>query len=281
MKSTLILFSFLFLSQLALAHEAKVLSWNVFMLPKPLKYSWQKFRTHLIGEELKKNDYDIIFMQEAFTKSFRNSIRSAIGETYPHQYTLGKRAFYYPMNSGVFVLSKYPFTVLDRVYYKACGTADCFASKGSVLIEVTFPDGKIAQFASTHLQSKRELGHKRESQVAQVSAMLKKHERPGVPQFLTGDLNIDFETPEFQDRLQDAGMDFAQLTGPILYTNKLKNPCYKTSGDGINHQWIDHFWVKNFNPANVLFQVKDMKFLYEGASCPLSDHHAVEASFKL
>ena len=280
MKIGLILFSFLFLAQ-AHAHEAKILSWNVFMLPKPLKYSWQKYRTHLIGEELKKYDYDIIFMQEAFTKGFRNSIRAAIGDRYPFRYTLKKRAFYYPMNSGVFILSKYPFKVLDKVYYNSCGVADCFASKGSPLIEVTFPDGKVAQFATTHLQSKKDLGHKRERQIAQLSAMMKKHERPGVPQFLAGDLNIDFERPEFQDRLEDIGMDFAQLTGPILYTNKLKNPCYKTGGDGINHEWIDHFWAKNYNPGAVTFQVKDMKFPYEDGFCPLSDHHAVEAHFKL
>lgn len=280
MKISLILISFLFLSA-AHAHEAKILSWNVFMLPKPLKYSWQKYRTNLIGEELKKNDYDIIFMQEAFMKSFRNSIRSAIGDRYPHRYVLGRKAFYYPMNSGVFILSKYPFKVLDKVYYKSCAKADCFASKGSVLIEVTFPDGKVAQFATTHLQSKRELAHKRQSQIAQLTEMMNKHERPGVPQFLTGDLNIDFEKPEFQDRLQDMEMDFAQLTGPILYTNKLKNPCYKTGGDGINHEWIDHFWAKNFNSGAVTFQVKDMKFPYENGFCPLSDHHAVEASFKL
>lgn len=265
----------------ASAHETKVLSWNVFMLPKPLKYSWQKYRTHLIGEELKKTDYDIIFMQEAFTKGFRNSIRRAIGDRYPHRYVLGKRAFYYPMNSGVFILSKHPFKVLDRVYYNACGDADCFASKGAVLVEVTFPGGKVAQFASTHLQSNQGLGHKREQQIAQINAMMKKHERFGVPQFFTGDLNIDFEKPEFQDRIEDMGMDFAMLTGPILYTNKLKNPCYKTAGDGVSHQWIDHFWAKNYDPANITFQVKDMKFPYENFFCPLSDHHAVEASFKL
>lgn len=265
------------------AAELKVLSWNVFMLPKPIKFSWQKYRTKLIQEELKKVDHDILFFQEAFIGRFHKALKKAIGDRYPHSYYLKKRAFYYPMGSGVFVMSRHPFKIVDKVYYRArtCGGADCFASKGSVLIEVKLPSGKTVQFANTHLQSGESKGHKRIAQIHQLKTMLEKHAREGVPQFLVGDLNIDSVEPEFHESLDMLNMDYAELQGPILYTNHLKNECYKTSGDGIHHEWIDHIWSNGADLRKAKMQVRVMAFDYNGISCPLSDHHAVEAIIPL
>lgn len=253
------------------------------MLPKPIKFSWQKYRTKLIQEELKKVDHDMLFLQEAFMGSFHKALKNAIGDRYPHTYYLKKSAFYYPMGSGVFVMSKHPFKVVDKVYYKkkTCGGADCFASKGSVLIEIKLPSGKVVQFANTHLQSGEGKGLKRIAQLSQVKGMLEKHHRSGVPQFLLGDLNIDSVEPEFHQGLDLLGMDYAELQGPILYTNSLKNECYKTTGDGIHHEWIDHFWANGIDMKKAHMQVRVMDFEYNGIRCPLSDHHAVEATIPL
>lgn len=283
MKILFSVFLLFFITTNLQASEIKVLSWNVFMLPKPLKFSWQKYRTKLIQEELKKVDHDVLFFQEAFVGSFQKAIKNAAGDRYPHSYYLKKRAFYYPMGSGVMVMSKHPFKILDKVYYKmnTCGGADCFASKGSVLIEVTFPSGKVAQFANTHLQSGDTKGHKRLAQINQLKGMLEKNARPGVPQFLLGDLNIDSVEPEFHQSLDTLGMDYVDLQGPILYTNHLKNECYKTGGDGIHHEWIDHIWSNGADVKNAHMQVRVMDFEYNGTRCPLSDHHAVEATIPL
>lgn len=274
---------FTFTLNAAKANELKVLSWNVFMLPKPIKYSWQKYRTNLIQEELKKVDHEVLFFQEAFTGGFHKALRKSLGDTFPHSYYLKKRSFYYPMGSGVLVMSKYPFKVVDKIYYKrsSCSGADCFASKGVVLVEINLPSGKVVQFANTHLQSGESDGHKRMIQVEQIRAMLKKHERAGVPQFLVGDLNIDSVEPEFHQALDVLQMDYAELQGPILYTNHLKNDCYKTAGDGIHHEWIDHIWSSGANAKKAQMQVKVMDFDYHGVKCPLSDHHAVEATIPL
>ncbi len=285
MKIFLAVFSlFLFFSSPNLAaSEIKILSWNVYMIPKPIKFTWQKYRTKHIQQELKKVDHDILFFQEAFVGSFHKALKNAIGDRYPYTYYLKRRAFYYPMGSGVFVMSKHPFKVLDKVYYKmsSCGGADCFASKGSVLIEVKLPSGKVVQFANTHLQSGELNGRKRMAQVNQVKAMLEKNAHEGVPQFLVGDLNIDSVEPEFHQGLDKLNMDYVELEGPILYTNSLKNDCYKTTGDGIHHEWIDHIWSNATDLKDAKMQVRVMAFDYDGVSCPLSDHHAVEATIPL
>ena len=265
------------------ASEMKILSWNVFMLPKPIKFSWQKYRTNLIQQELKKVDHDILFFQEAFVGSFHKALKKAIGDRYSHSYYLKRRSIFYPMGSGVFIMSKHPFKIVDKVYYRlnTCAGADCFASKGSVLIEMKLPSGKVVQLANTHLQSMESKGRKRIKQINQVKSMLEKHARVNVPQFLVGDLNIDIAEPEFHEGLDILNMDYAELQGPILYTNSLKNECYKTSGDGIHHEWIDHIWGNGADLRKASMQVRVMDFEYNGVRCPLSDHHAVEATIPL
>jgi endonuclease/exonuclease/phosphatase family metal-dependent hydrolase len=264
----------------AQAYDAKVLSWNVFMLPKPIWFSWQKFRTEHISDKLKDTDYDLMFFQEAFMKSFHGKLKNDLKKIYPYQYVLGRKHFYYPMPSGVAVMSKHPFRILDHIYYKNCDAEDCLASKGSMLVEVTFPNGKKAQFASTHLQAKEKDGPIRIKQLTQLKAMLDKHKVAGVPQILMGDLNIDGmePEPEFHQGQELLGMEALDLTGPIRYTNKLINDCYKTYGNGHDHEWIDHVWVRGMSASQSTLEVRQMTFDYEGGRvCPLSDHHAVEA----
>lgn len=265
------------------ASQIKLLSWNVYMLPKPIKVSWQKYRTEIISQQLSKSDYDVMFFQEAFVGSFHDAMKSKLKKTHPHHYYLGKNKFYLPMGSGVFIMSKYAFKVLDRVYYDYCGKEDCMATKGAVLIEMKLPGGKVVQFASTHLQSGEGpvLPGTRIKQLTQVKGMLKKHQRQDVPQLLLGDLNIDSVEPEFQVGLDLLGMDYLNLEGPIKYTNKITNECYKTSNTSATHEWIDHIWAKGFEGRSSSMKVKLMEFPYNGVNCALSDHHAVETVLSL
>ena len=74
-----------------------------------------------------------------------------------------------------------------------------------------------------------------------------------IKQFFLWVLNIDRYHPEFVQGLTMLGMEHLELAGPITYTNHLKNECYKTSGDGINHLWLDHIWSKDADIANSHF----------------------------
>ena len=257
--------------------DLRVLSWNTFMLPRPIKFSNQEVRTRVIANELKGSGYDFILMQEAFIGSFRNHVGKVLKAEYPHQYYLGNNKFIYPFfGSGVFVLSKHPFKVLDKVYYQKCGAADCFAAKGSVLIESTLPSGKVIQFASTHLQAKEKLAHVRITQLKQVKAMLAQNKKSGVPQFLIGDLNIDAKENEFHTGLELLGMDATQLHGPVAHTNVIE--CYKKPDH--EKEWIDHMWVgQDAGIRDSSIRVKEVPYTYKGKTCMAADHHAIEGEF--
>ena len=276
-----LIFSLLFSSSL-FAKDLKVLSWNVFMLPKPIKLSWQKYRTKIIAEKLAQTDYDFLFLQEAFIGDFRSALKSKLATTYPHSFYLNM-AKLSPrvMGSGLFVMSKHPFKVLDKEFFRACATADCGAAKGSVLVEATLASGKVAQFALTHMQAYERYGRKRISQLKQINAMLERNRRADVPQFLLGDLNIDPSEPEFAEGQTLTGMTSFDLSGDVDHTADLTNDCYKTAGDGIHNSWLDHMWTKGATAGLSRMQVKIMDFDYYGKKCFLSDHHAVEAVISL
>lgn len=67
------------------------------MLPKPIKNSKQKQRSHAIADLLLKSDYDIIFLQEAFSPYFRRIVKNAIEVKYPYYKRLKKKFGLYPI----------------------------------------------------------------------------------------------------------------------------------------------------------------------------------------
>ena len=277
-------FSFLLLfsiAEQAHATDLKLLSWNIFMLPKPIKNSLQKVRAKVIAQQLSGSDYDLMFFQEAFTDMIRNELVAKLGDEYPYRYYLKRDGkLKHVFGSGLFIMSRHPFKVLDRVYFKKCGAFDCYAAKGSVLIEAMLPSGKVVQFAPTHLQAKEALGSVRLSQLQQMKTMLLRHARNGVPQIIMGDLNIDVVEPEFESGLNIMDMSPTPLVGPIQHTNGRINDCYKSPGK--NKEWIDHFWVSNQTALTQSeMEVRDFEFPYKGRTCPSSDHHAVEARISL
>lgn len=264
------------------AESLKLLSWNVFMLPAPLKYSLQTTRSKEIARQLKGTDFDVIVFQEAFTRNFRQTVGRELKKDYPYSFYLQNhllmpRVF----GSGVLVMSKHPFKVLKHVHFKNCAIADCGAGKGSFVVEVVLPQGKVVQLAGTHLQANSRYANIRLKQLKQIHSMLKTVARPDVPQLLIGDLNIDFTDREFEEGKSLLDMDHLRLDGEIDYTGSVTNNCYKTGGDGISHKWIDHVWARGIDTRTQSMQVKPMTFEWKGKTCWLSDHHALESEIIL
>lgn len=275
----LILLTFTAITTAAQAKPLRILSWNVFMLPKPLKFSLQVTRTHRIVEKLKALPHDVVVLQEAFDRHFRSHIKEDLKAQFPHMYYLGKENLVYPfMSSGVYVLSKLPFRTLDFVFFDWCGTADCYASKGAVGLEFELQDEKRLQLFATHLQSEERFSLSRFHQTNQIKGLMARYAGENVSQLLIGDLNIDAGTAEFEETLGRLGTQALPLEAGISHTFGDKNPCYKTSGS--KYEWLDHVLVKD--PEKRLafseLRVLEMSFERNGETCPLSDHLPVEAS---
>lgn len=278
----------LIISMNSFAEDMKLLTWNVFMLPKPINFSKQVERTHLIAAELKKTDYDIILLQEAFIARFRNTVAYELRDKYPHTAHLSKsRRLLHFINSGLFILSKHPIEILNHHYYNHCTHSDCFSSKGALLIEMTLPSGKKVQIATSHMQAwdDKKAVEVRKQQIEELNDLLKTYSRPGVPQILSGDLNIDGRIDlEYPGALKVLGMTSTPLQGTLDYSNSFPVECYKIPGSpDATPQWLDHVWLKqNETETEVISKnVRPFMAKFGEKECSLSDHYSVEAVISL
>lgn len=270
-----------------MAEELKLLTWNVFMLPPPINFSKQKMRAPLIAQKLIDGDYDIVVLQEAFMNSTRETIARTIKDKYPYQEHLRKsRRLLHFVNSGLFIASRLPFKFLGHHYYNNCTHSDCLSSKGIFIVEVTTQTGQKIQLATSHLQAwEDEKAVKvRVAQIDEVKVFLKKYLKPGIPQILAGDLNIDGKVDtEYSQSLEHLGMSSTPLSGPIMGTNGFFVDCYKIPDKKSQEQWLDHFWLKENDTSIKVLRKTVVPFsgMLNDKECSLSDHHAVEAIIQL
>jgi endonuclease/exonuclease/phosphatase family metal-dependent hydrolase len=245
------------------------------MLPKPVKWSLQVERTSAIISQLSGAPYDVVMLQEAFIPSFRNEVTQQLKQQYPYSHYLDRGTAWFPfLGSGLFVLSRHPIQILDETRFDKCEGFDCFASKGSLLIEVSLPGEKTYQVVNTHLQAGAQNGSLRLGQLEKIRQQLNKFKKVNVPQLLAGDLNIDFSDPEFITGLAIMQMNYSPMNGLVKTTNARTNDCYSTPEKKL---WIDHVWFdKSLASARLQIEVRDFSFNYENRKCPSSDHHAVE-----
>lgn len=260
----------------ASASELKIFSWNVFMLPQPVKYSLQSVRKLMIAGELGQLDHDVIILQEAFWGPFRAAVSSQLKHDYPYQARLGRRTVLKEvMSSGLMVLSRHPFKILGHRYFNTCRIADCFASKGVMLIELNL-QGSPLQLALTHMQAGKGLIFEqvRRNQLATIKGLLKHHRTIAVPQLLVGDLNIDeLSGDEYKKSLESLKMTSAPLSGSIYSSKAPATNCYEKQ-NSTSPSMVDHLLL-NQNDSNVSISQKELKHLrgnFGGRLCDLSDH---------
>jgi endonuclease/exonuclease/phosphatase family metal-dependent hydrolase len=283
------LFIFMLLLPLSvMAQELKVLTWNTFLIPPPWNTTKQKERAALMAVKLPTMGHDIMFFQETFFDKKRRLIIKGLEKTHPFIAIPRKgRKLKQIQDSGLFIASKYPMEVLDQVIFKDCAKSDCFASKSAIMVEITFANEKKIQMINTHLQAwnEPETFAVRKKQLRQIKEMMAVHLRPGIPQILVGDLNIDGKVePEYSASVSMMQMTSAPLEGPINATNGFSTEgCFKNPGGTKEGEWLDHLWL-NANGTETQIHSKTVVPIYgqlRSGKCPLSDHYAVEAFIKL
>lgn len=274
----------------AQAENLRLLTFNTYMLPSPLKHSKQKERARLIPERIRaqKIDADIMVFQEAFSGNFKKQMKQELGKDYPYHETLGRHGGLTKfLDGGLLVMSRYPIKLLGKTYFKQCAKADCFASKGALLVEMTKPDGSKVQIVTSHLQSgqsKPKYRKIRESQVLQIKELMDRHARPGIPQILAGDLNINkWNGDEYSQMLTTLGAESSELSGRLTSSISPNTKCF-TKTNRTSTKLVDHVVM---NPRGSLSQVtsKEIRPItssFRGVEdCDLSDHLPVVGNLKI
>lgn len=165
-----------------------ILLWNVWLLPSPISYKpgvRAKFISPLLA------GYDIVVLNEAF--SHKDSLKGQAG--YNYSVTLDERSWwpwsFRPVDSGLMILSKYPFDKVEKEMFKWRGGIDRFACKGMIMVRITI-EGTRVDIYGTHMQSEPSSKRKKErnKQVDQLAKFINLHSSVEDHVVVAGDMNM-------------------------------------------------------------------------------------------
>jgi len=257
----------------------KILTWNIYMLPKIVPGTHRRERAHAIVEELKKSDFDIIVFQEAFLPAAREIIGEGLKDIYSFQYgPANSEGFTIKTNSGVWVLSKIKLNLLNTIKFRNYTGNDCLARKGAMLLEGVWNE-KPFQILGTHLQADG-FDRIREKQMDQIYVeLLAENKKEGVPQIICGDMNTESEMKEhYCAMLECLDAQDGDISG-----------IEKCSYDGVNNPIAQSFGVKNKTNYDYILvrnngvKMKTMKrfvSVIKKGKRFLSDHYGVICELK-
>lgn len=223
----------------------KVLSWNIYHLPHFIFLNSKKSkRAKEQAEELLKMDNDILVFQEAFSRKSRRIIYKRLKHRYPFAYgPANLKGTFIKTNSGIWILSNRPLIVKDEIKFDACSGIDCWAYKGSLMVEGEH-NGQVFQIAGTHTNGGPQSINRH--QFHQIREMMDKHQDPDIPQFVMGDMNCSYDNPtDYKAMLEVFDAKDVSSKNGMEYTsyNKIKT--------------IDYCLVRNGSP--------DFEYLYSGS----------------
>jgi endonuclease/exonuclease/phosphatase family metal-dependent hydrolase len=257
----------------------RILSWNIYMLPKFAKITGKRQRAHVIANQMQASDFDILVFQESFLGDARRIIGKALHDSFPNQYGPANRKLSVKTNSGIWVLSKLPLKPLEEIDYVECaGFDDCFARKGALLLAGEF-NGKAFQILGTHLQAGGSDAI-RTSQFAEMRSLLDRHKQAEVPQIIAGDMNTGHtDTAQYHEMLSILDAEDGPLT-ISLPTVKGGYPNDLHSNGVRSFRVIDFvFYRANGRPANKIErEMPHFQAPWSRKRKDLSDHFPVAFS---
>lgn len=262
-------------------------TYNLKMLPTALSpftkkvRSGQAMRAPWIVDYLNGQPFDVVVMQELFDTAITKQIMVGIEKAYPYQIAPKSSESAFKGTSGVLVASRLPLKELGSITFEISGGVETAASKGCVLAEMK-KDGIAFQLAGTHMQTGKDL-EKNKHFSRMRDELLVPNARPGVPQFLLGDMNITKGTPAYADmmrrlQLQDFDLDDPrpQTAGdPNNFWNKEKK---RTEGHQLDYILLDPQGTETtILKQTILRPTRE----HEGKQIDLSDHYGVAAEIRL
>lgn len=268
----------------------KILTWNIYMLPRLYIHTGQVKRAEQIAEVLKTQDADVIVFEEAFDNKARNIIRQGLKAIYPYESGDPRKNCAWKTSGGVWIISKVPVTVVKQIFFKNAQGSDKLACKGAILLQGQ-KDGFCFQIVGTHLQSDPNSGKNvqaiRAIQYNQIrKELLEPYAEENVPQFVAGDFNtIEADSGNHSQLVNSLKLNQCPLTGEKCYSYDyghndlivtLQNQPQLT-----RPQLIDYVFYSNQGHPTMQGDMRIVTFRkkWDNNHVDLSDHFAVAAEF--
>jgi len=268
--------------------DIKILTWNIYMLPRLLVHTGQLQRAAEIVEALKDQDADIIVFEEAFDGKARNIIREGLKEVFPYESGDPRKNVFYKASGGVWIISKVPITVEKQIFFGGGKGSDRFACKGAILVEGE-KNGFCFQLVGTHLQADINSGKNvqpiRDKQYAQIhDQLLVPYAEKNVPQFVAGDFNtIQADSNHYNSMVSKLKLTQCALVGDKCYSYDYGNNDVIVGPMG-QPQLIDYlFYSQPSTEATVItgtMHIVTMRKRWDLKHSDLSDHFAVAGEFR-
>ncbi len=255
-------------------NSLSILSWNIKMFTPP--YGWlhnRVERAENIIQALKSSEmYDVILFQEAFSPSIRKNIYNALKDIYPNQIELNDNTHFYKNNSGLWVITSIPITLIDNINFTELRHTDWLSSKGAHLY-VVIKNQQTFHIINTHMQADYDTKYSdiRTKQYTEIKEkLIFPLEDSEIPLILCGDLNISKQS-QLNQMLEKLNF----INGPLL--GELRH-----SSLSENHELLDYILVKTkqFKFQSVERRIQNMSVYLAIDPIQLSDHYPIEGIFK-
>jgi endonuclease/exonuclease/phosphatase family metal-dependent hydrolase len=281
----------------SIAQELKVLSFNIYGLPRPF-FSNPKYHARVKNfcQVLKNRnhphneDWDVILMQEVLTRTVRKMLTKC---GYPYVVDInakGKRRERF-MDTGLLILSKYPVTFKKLIPYSERGILNGYKSLAEFIVHRSLQIAKIdfngreVLVANTHLApnfaphgSSNTLA--RTEQMKETIAIIRNFAKE-IPFILGGDLNFGPIAPSWEPLWDELPILFPEISDSfndhIATTFDASNVLTTMQSDGkLDHVFAsNHFFAMDGKLAlNQYYFLKGQIFNY-------SDHFGWQRTFIL
>ncbi len=255
----------------------KILTWNIYMLPRQIMYTHQLQRADSIVKRLHEQNPDIIILQEVFDQKAKNILVKGLQKNYPYYVGPGyKRLF--KLSSGVMVFSKFEIDCEDMVHYKDCKAVDCWAKKGGLFADIKLKNNQSIHIIGTHMQSKKGWLYDqiRNKQLKLIKSLAEVNKQTDVPIIFAGDFNISPEDSLHNDMYKKLQAIKYELNGDRIHSLTEENDWRVKSGEKGN-DLLDYILLNPNNTSAYIQQLEIIRFTAQLKKNrkDLSDHFAV------
>lgn len=265
--------------------QLKVITWNIYMLPRLFVHTGQLQRAAEIARVLRTQDADIVVFEEAFDNKARAIIRDSLKAYFPYESGDPRHNSWWKTSCGVWIISRVPIEVVKQIFFKEARSSDRLATKGAILVEGQ-KNGFCFQLVGTHLQADPNSGKNvqpiRNKQYAEIKKeLLQPYSHENIPQFIAGDFNTIHDDSVCYNPM----VDTLQFTPCALQGERCFSYDYVHNdlvlGTCCKPQLIDYLFYSASAGQQLQgsMQIVVFRKKWSARHCDLSDHFAVAGTF--